>query len=78
MKVDKPTSSYEDVITNTLKAAKRKDSIIVPTNAGILFFGKHPQEFIPQSEIRAARFKGTDRLQSIDTATEYRVLFIIF
>jgi len=30
------------------------------TNAAILFFGKNPQKFFPQAEVRCARFKGND------------------
>ncbi|MCD6381955.1 MAG: putative DNA binding domain-containing protein, partial [Candidatus Aenigmarchaeota archaeon] len=30
------------------------------TNAAILFFGKNPQKFLPQAEVRCARFKGND------------------
>ena len=32
----------------------------VPTNTGILFFGKDPQRFFIQSEVRCARFKGEE------------------
>jgi ATP-dependent DNA helicase RecG len=32
----------------------------LPTNAAILFFGKDPQRFFIQSEIRCARFKGEE------------------
>jgi len=35
-------------------------------NAGILFFGKTPHHFLPQSEIRAARFQGKDKQNFID------------
>jgi len=31
-----------------------------PTNAGILFFGKYPQRFFLNSQLRVVRFKGTD------------------
>ena len=30
------------------------------TNAGILLFGKNPQEYFPQASIKCIRFKGTD------------------
>ena len=36
------------------------------TNAAILLFGKEPQRFFPQSELRCARFKGTKPLEFID------------
>lgn len=30
-----------------------------PTNAGILFFGKHPQKFFQNAQLRVVRFRGT-------------------
>lgn len=36
------------------------------TNAVVLLFGKNPQDFISQSEVRCARFKGTEPLEFID------------
>ena len=36
------------------------------TNAAILLFGKNPQHFFLQSEVRCARFKGTEPLEFID------------
>lgn len=36
------------------------------TNASILLFGKNPQKFFLQSEVRCARFKGTEPLEFID------------
>jgi len=36
------------------------------TNAAILLFGKKPQRFFMQSEVRCARFKGTEPLEFID------------
>jgi len=37
-----------------------------PTNAAILLFGKTPQRFLLQSEVRCARFKGTEPLEFVD------------
>jgi ATP-dependent DNA helicase RecG len=37
-----------------------KDKKLVPTNAGILLFGKNPQRFLPQSIITAVRYVGKD------------------
>jgi len=37
-----------------------------PINASILLFGKNPQKFFLQAEIRCARFKGTEPLEFID------------
>jgi len=33
------------------------------TNAAILLFGKVPQRFFTQSEVRCARFKGTEAIK---------------
>ena len=41
---------------------------LVPTRAGILCFGRHPQAAIPHSEVRVARFKGTSTAHFIDRA----------
>jgi ATP-dependent DNA helicase RecG len=41
-------------------AAKKANSEIKPTNAGILFFGKNPQRFVLQSQLRLARFAGNE------------------
>ena len=40
-----------------------------PTNAGILFFGKFPQKFLPNARLRVIRFKGTKVIDpTLDTA----------
>lgn len=36
------------------------------TNAAILLFGKNPQHFCPQAEVKCARFKGSKPLEFID------------
>ncbi len=36
------------------------------TNSAVLLFGKNPQDFIMQSEVRCARFKGTEPIEFID------------
>lgn len=36
------------------------------TNAGVLLFGKNPQKFFLQAEIKCARFKGAEPLEFID------------
>jgi len=50
-----------------LKVIKNFKGEIKPTNTGLLFFGKDPSTFIPQNEIRIARFKGVTRLETIDS-----------
>ena len=49
-----------DYSTSSVEALKRLNLLIdnKPTNAAILMFGKNPQRFFIQSEIRCARFKG--------------------
>ena len=37
-----------------------RDGELRPTNAGILLFGKDPQQFLRGSDITAARFAGTE------------------
>ena len=67
LKVDVPRISTKDFLLKTLKVLKTKDGQLRPTNAGLLFFGKNPSEFIPQNEIRIARFKGVTRETFIDS-----------
>lgn len=67
LKVDIPKISIKDFLVKTLKVVKKQNGESKPTNTAILFFGKGPQEYIPQSEIRIARFKGTTRLSFIDS-----------
>jgi ATP-dependent DNA helicase RecG len=38
----------------------------VPTVAGLLLFGKHPESYLPQSKIKADAFQGTERGNTID------------
>lgn len=51
----------------TMKAVREVDGKLKPTHAAILFFGKNPQDFIPQSETKVARFKGTTMIEFIDS-----------
>ena len=67
LKVNIPKISIKDFLVKTLKVVKRQNGELKPTNTAILFFGKDPQRFIPQSEIRIARFKGATRLSFIDS-----------
>lgn len=67
LRVDVPRISVKDFLVKTLGIIKKIDNEIIPTNTGLLFFGKNPSEFIPQNEIRIARFKGTARLVFIDS-----------
>lgn len=66
LKVDIPKISIKGFLVNTLKIVKKEGKKLIPTNACLLFFGRNPAEFIPQSEIRIARFRGTTRTEFID------------
>lgn len=67
LKVEIPKISIKDFLIKTLGVVKKSNGKFCPTNAALLFFGKNPSAHIPQNEIRIARFKGTTRLESIDT-----------
>ncbi len=67
LKVNMPKITIKDLLNKTLGIIKNADNKIIPTNTALLFFGKYPSEFIPQNEIRIARFKGTTRLSFIDS-----------
>ncbi len=67
LKVAVPKVPVKNFLTRTLKVVQETDGVLRPTNAGLLFFGKNPTEFISQHEIRIARFKGTDRIEFLDS-----------
>jgi len=50
--------SLENLLINKSVLTKRNGDYVV-TLAGMLLFGKSPQQFVPQSQISCARFKGT-------------------
>ncbi len=62
-----PSRPIKDILLNILKVIKEDNGELKPTNTGLLFFGKNPSEFIPQNEIRIARFKGITRRETIDS-----------
>ena len=72
-RIEKPKDMpYEELLMNV--GAARKVNKIIPTNAGILFFGKYPKRFFIQSQLRVVKFKGkkvthpvVDRLDSANT-----------
>jgi ATP-dependent DNA helicase RecG len=78
LKVEIPRVSIKDVLLKTIKVVKLVDGELKPTNAGILFFGQVPQNFVPQSEVKVARFKGTIMTEFIDSTilkgTFYEIL----
>ena len=57
-KVKKPEKMDMGTLLLNIGAAKKVNSEIKPTNAGLLFFGKNPQRFVLQSQLRSARFAG--------------------
>src|SRR3989337_2195428 len=67
IRVDIPKLPVKDFLVNTLKVVKKEDGELRPTHAGLLFFGKDPSEYIPQNEIRIARFRGIMRMEFIDS-----------
>ncbi|MDO9045518.1 MAG: DUF4062 domain-containing protein [Methanobacteriaceae archaeon] len=62
-----PSRPAKDFLVDILKVVKEVEGEFKPTNTGLLFFGKDPAEFIPQSEIKMARFNGVTRLETIDS-----------
>lgn len=67
MKVAIPKITVKNFLTNTLKIVKNDNGNLHPINAALLFFGKDPSEHISHHEIRIARFKGTDRAETLDS-----------
>ncbi len=78
LKVDIPKVSIKDFLLKTIKVIKERDKILKPTNTAILFFGNCPQEFIFQSSIKIARYRGNTRIEFIDSqelkGTFYQIL----
>jgi predicted HTH transcriptional regulator len=67
LKVAVPKISVKDFLANTLKILKKDNGDLHPTNAALLFFGREATEHISHHEIRIARFRGTDRMETIDS-----------
>jgi len=63
--VEPPNIPFDQILIN-IGAAVKRNKKIDPTNAGILFFGVEPQRFLPHSEVKLARFKGTTMTEFID------------
>lgn len=62
-----PALRFPEVMT-TLGAAREHEGKLAPTFGGMLFFGREPQAWLPQSQIRVARFQGTTTTSFIDRA----------
>jgi ATP-dependent DNA helicase RecG len=67
LKVAVPRITVKNFLANTLKIIKKNNGDFHPTNTAILFFGKNPTEYISHHEIRIARFRGVDRVETIDS-----------
>lgn len=67
LNVATPKISIKEILVKTLKIVVEEEGKFYPTNTALLFFGKNPSEHISHHEIRIARFKGTDRIQFIDS-----------
>ncbi|MEA3255186.1 MAG: helix-turn-helix domain-containing protein [Candidatus Altiarchaeota archaeon] len=65
--IEVPRISFKQILIN-LGVLIEREGRLMPTNAGILFFGRNPQGFVPYSELKIARFKGTGVVEFIDRA----------
>lgn len=45
---------------------------LVPTNAGMLLFGKEPQRFLPMSCVTVVKFKGKDQAQGYEDRKDFQ------
>lgn len=62
-----PSSSLSELL-GKLGVLTTVGSVSVPTVAGILFFGRDPQRFLPHATLRIARFLGSDMTTFLDQA----------
>jgi predicted HTH transcriptional regulator len=65
--VEVPIISVKDFLVKTIKVVKEEDGLLKPTHTAILFFSDNPQEFIPQSSLKMARFRGNVRIEFLDS-----------
>lgn len=61
----KSKAKSNDVLLSLNVAIEKQDSVHM-TNAGVLFFAKHPQQWFPESYITAIRYKSIDRFAILD------------
>lgn len=66
-KVEIPKTPIRDFLAKTIKVVLEVDGVLKPTNTAILFFCDCPQEFISQSSIKVARYRGDTRIEFIDS-----------
>lgn len=62
-----PQSTLPELLSS-LNAVVECDGQWIPTRAGLLFFGRNPQAWIPYSQVRIARFQGMTTTHFIDRA----------
>jgi len=66
-KVGIPKISIKDFLIKTIDIVKEVEGVLKPTTAAILFFCSNPQQFIPQSSVKVARYRGNSRIEFIDS-----------
>lgn len=68
----------ENFLKNNAKVFGEYNNQTKIMNAGILFFAENPSKFIPQHQIKVARFQGTDKVNIIDNEDmKYPILKLI-
>lgn len=67
LKVAVPEISVKDFLVKTIKVVKIINGTLKPTNTAILFFCNNPHDFIPQSTVKIARYRGTARIEFLDS-----------
>ena len=60
----------EDILKSR-KCVIEQANKLLPTNAGILLFGKEPQRFIPMSYVTVVKFKGTNQSQGYEDRKDF-------
>ncbi|MHB1356138.1 MAG: ATP-binding protein [Anaerolineae bacterium] len=63
-----------DILTRSelLRDAGATSSAGMPTVAGLLLFGRHPHQFLPQASILIIRFKGTSLREAASSGERYQ------
>lgn len=66
-KVAAPETSIKDFLVKTIKVVKVINGTFKPTNTAVMFFCPNPQDFISQSTVKIARYRGTARIEFLDS-----------
>jgi ATP-dependent DNA helicase RecG len=61
----------DDAKLVSYELAVRQNNELVPTNAGILLFGKNPTRFLPDAYFRAIRYPGKDKTGDVIDSAEW-------